>query len=401
MQLDVKPGGQRCDHKGAKLSGRSQDCVLCGKCLEVCPLFAATGREELSPRAKFFLAKTMRGQGAEISEKIAVELAAKCLGCGKCEKACPFGLCAPELVSSLKAAHKGLEAALWKTWVEKAGVLWPMMATLSRLVPRLNTGGYARLLTGLKAMDAGARLTPWLRPVSFEAVGQGRRVVVFPGCVASHVQSHWTATAERLLTGLGFTVLPRPDFACCGCTMGHAGLKDAQQGMQLKNVQAWRHAGRPELMSFCATCRCGLRGYASRDLGWQPGEQDLWLAGLAPFAQLAARARYEVLPGAPERVRYHTPCHGAGGGQEADFLLSAIGERFTARTHKNLCCGFGGALKLTSPELSDAVAKRCIDFYGPMPGEQILTGCSGCVIQLRANAPEGVGVGHWLEIIGE
>lgn len=401
MNIADKPQSPRCDHKGGKLSGRAQACVLCGKCLEVCPLFAATGREELSPKAKFFLARTIEGQDAEISEKVAVELAAKCLGCGKCEKACPFGLCAPELVSDLKAAHQGLEAKLWRTWVEKAGVLWPMMATLSRLVPRLNTGGYAGLLSGLKAMDPGARLTPWLRPVAFDACGTGRKAVVFPGCVASHVQAHWTASAERILTGLGFTVLPRPDFACCGCTLGHAGLKDAQLSMQLQNVQAWRDAGRPELMSFCATCRCGLRGYASRDLGWHPGEQDLWLKGLVPFALLAAQARYEILPGAPERVHYHTPCHGAGGGHDAEFLRTAAGGRFQARTHKNLCCGFGGALKLSAPELSDAVAKRCLDFYGPKPGEQILTGCSGCVIQLRANAPAGVSVGHWLEIIGE
>ncbi|HLP43106.1 MAG TPA: (Fe-S)-binding protein, partial [Fibrobacteria bacterium] len=63
------------------------------------------------------------------------------------------------------------------------------------------------------------------------------------------------------------------------------------------------------------------------------------------------------------------------------------------------CCGFGGSLKLSAPELSDQVARSCMEFYGPRPGEQILTGCSGCVIQLRANAPQGVGVGHWLEII--
>ena len=31
--------------------GRRPECILCGRCLSVCPLFAATGREELSPRA--------------------------------------------------------------------------------------------------------------------------------------------------------------------------------------------------------------------------------------------------------------------------------------------------------------------------------------------------------------
>ena len=84
--------------------GPRSECVLCGKCLEVCPLYAATGREELSPKAKFFLAKTLAASPAHLSEKAAVELAAKCLACGKCEKACPFGLCAPELMADLRAA---------------------------------------------------------------------------------------------------------------------------------------------------------------------------------------------------------------------------------------------------------------------------------------------------------
>ena len=395
MDITQKPEAYHCLH----LDELRAKCVLCGKCLEVCPLFAATGREELSPKAKFFLAQAMAGNDPEISEKAALELAGKCLSCGKCEKACPLSLCVPELLSNLRAAHLGIESKLWLAWVEKARVLWPVMTTLSRFAPRFASGKLGGLVSGLKAMDTRTRLTPWLKPVRFDACGKGRLAVLFPGCVAAHVQPHWTASAGRLLAGLGFTVLPQPDFACCGCTLGHAGLKEAQREMQLQNVRAWRQAGRPELVSFCATCRCGLRGYASRDLGWEPGERDRWLGGLAPFSELAGRVTYEVSPDAPARVHYHSPCHGAGGGQDLEFLKNVLGGRLLARTKKNLCCGFGGALKLSAPELSDTVAKRCLDFYGPKPGEQILTGCSGCVIQLRANAPAGVGVGHWLEII--
>jgi glycolate oxidase iron-sulfur subunit len=398
---------RHCDHQDAKSGENRKSCILCGKCLEVCPLYAATTREELSPKAKFFLAQAMAGQTPGISEKIALELAGKCLSCGKCEKACPLGLCVPELLSGLRAAHPNIESKLWQVWVEKARVLWPMMATLSRLMPRLapdgGGGGFKGWLAGaaggLRALDSRTRLAPWLKPVAFEACGKGRKAVLFPGCVAAHVKPHWTASAAKILAGLGFTVLPTPDFACCGNTLGHAGLKDAQLRMQLKNLEAWRETGRPELVSFCATCRCGLRAYVSRDLGWRPDEREAWLAGLAPFSELARRAVYEVLPNAPATVHYHTPCHGAGGGQDADFLRKVLGDRLKTRTRKNLCCGFGGALKLSAPELSDAVAKRCLDFYGPEPNEQILTGCSGCVIQLRANAAESVGVGHWLEII--
>jgi glycolate oxidase iron-sulfur subunit len=373
--------------------------VLCGKCLEVCPLFDATGNEELSPRAKFHLAAAMAGKNPAVSEKAAVELAARCLSCGKCEKACPLGLCAPELVSGMRAAHPNIESKLWWAWVEKARVLWPMMATLSRLVPRVNRGGYAGLLSSLKAMDPGERLTPWLGIASLPDIGASRSLAIFPGCVASHAKTHWSDRARSLLAGLGFSLLRQPEFACCGCTLGHAGLKNSQLDMQRLNVEAWRFAGRPLLAVFCATCRFGLSGYVTRDLGWGEGEREAWLAAVTPLSDLAAHGVYEARPGAPAKVHFHAPCHGARGGHDQRFLLAALGPRISARTRKNLCCGFGGALKLSAPELSDTVARRCMEFYAPNPGDQMLSGCSGCVIQLHANRPAGVDVGHWLEIL--
>jgi len=46
------------------------------------------------------------------------------------------------------------------------------------------------------------------------------------------------------------------------------------------------------------------------------------------------------------------------------------------------------------------VASRALAIYAPAPGDQIVSGCSGCVTQLRAAAPKDVAVGHWLEIMG-
>ena len=43
--------------------GNRPECILCGRCLSVCPLFTATGREELSPRAKFFMDHLRDGIG--------------------------------------------------------------------------------------------------------------------------------------------------------------------------------------------------------------------------------------------------------------------------------------------------------------------------------------------------
>lgn len=376
----------------------TQECTLCGKCLEVCPLFGTTGREALAPRAKHFLARMADDPGQELPEREARKLAGACLGCDRCRQACPFKLCAADAVARLKARSPGFQGWLWGQWVAHAGVLWPVMATMAKRLPAFSSGAAGEALKGLRAMDQGQAPEPWLKPLRFEACGIGRKAVLFPGCAASHVMPRWSSTARGLLTGLGFEAAPDPGFACCGKTLGGAGLAAAQAAMQARNVQAWRAAGRPEVAVFCATCLEALRGYASLDLGWEPGEARRWREGILPLATLAGRAEYAVLPQAPERAIYHAPCHGAGGG-EPEFLRAALGRRLDAPTAANLCCGFGGALKLSAPALSAQVARRCLDFYGPRPGDRIVTGCSGCVLQLRANAPEGILAGHWLDAI--
>ena len=104
--------------------GKRPECILCGRCLSVCPLFAATGREELSPRAKFFLARAVAEGRADLSARAAEILATVCLSCGKCESACPLGLCGPDLVAELRASHPGFAGFLWKLWIERAGLMF-------------------------------------------------------------------------------------------------------------------------------------------------------------------------------------------------------------------------------------------------------------------------------------
>lgn len=381
--------------------GKRPECILCGRCLSVCPLFAATGREELSPRAKFFLARAVAEGRADLSQKAADLLTTMCLSCGKCENACPLGLCGPDLVAELRTAHPGFAGFLWKLWIERAGLLWPLARSLARIAPeRLPIEAVLRAKNALEAMGSGRAPAPWLTPEAYDQSRAGQKAVLFAGCVAEHANPQWKKTAKNLLAGLGLDVLPDPGFTCCGCTLGHAGAPQAQAAMQQQNIEAWRRAGRPLLVVFCATCRCGLRAYARKSLGLTMPEVDLWKDNLVSLAELLGNTRFRLAETAPAAVRYHRPCHGAGGNQDLDFLRRAMGQRLVFHEDETPCCGFGGLTKLTSPELSDAVASQAMAIYAPRAGDQIVTGCSGCVTQLRAAAPKDITVGHWLELIG-
>ena len=381
--------------------GNRPECILCGRCLSVCPLFTATGREELSPRAKFFMTRAVAEGRLDLSTKAVELLATVCLSCGKCESACPLGLCGPDLVAGLRAAHPGFAGYLWKLWIERAGLMWPLAKAVARLVPDgLPIEAVSRAKASLAALGSGQAPTPWLFPETFDRRREGQKAVLFAGCVAEYATPQWKDAAKRLLAGLGIELLPDPGFTCCGCTLGHAGAPEAQAAMQQQNIEAWRRAGRPMMVVFCATCRCGLRSYAKKSLGLTMAEVDTWRDGLVSLADLLGDTRFRVGPTAPPAVRYHRPCHGAGGNQDLSMLRRIVGERLVFNENETPCCGFGGLTKLTSPELSDLVASRALAIYAPEPGDQIVTGCAGCVTQLRAAAPTGVTVGHWLEIMG-
>lgn len=381
---------------------RKPQCILCGKCLEVCPLLAATGREELSPRGKLLLLSRLAEAPESMNEADAERLASMCLTCGRCARACPQGTDVPGEVSRLRAAHPGFQRWLWKTWIGRSDLLWPAAARLGQAVggriPGLS-GAPAATLRKLSAMGTKAAPEPWITLSGADACPPGPKVVLFPGCLAKNVRKDWIAKAEVLLGRLGATVEPAPAWSCCGGTLGHAGLAEAQLTAARNNVRAWREAGRPTVATFCASCHHGLAAYPDMPgLEFEPGEAEAWAGALSPLSALAACADFEPTDAAPGRVLYHQPCHAPAPDPDRAWLAAASGGRL-APVDGKACCGMGGVLQLAAPDLSSSVADNVWKRLAPRPGEQVLTGCSGCWLQLASTAPDGVVVAHWLDIL--
>ena len=113
----------------------SNQCILCGKCLEVCPLLGATGREELGPRAKADLYSLLKDNKSLLSGEDAARLAGLCLGCHRCTEVCSQGVDIPGLVATLRGAHPDFKGWLWKTWLTNARGLWSSTSLAAKLIP--------------------------------------------------------------------------------------------------------------------------------------------------------------------------------------------------------------------------------------------------------------------------
>jgi len=57
----------------------------------------------------------------------------------------------------------------------------------------------------------------------------------------------------------------------------------------------------------------------------------------------------------------------------------------------------GGILKMSNPDLSADMARKCLEGFAPEI-RHIVTGCSGCVMQLAAAGGKDMQVRHWLDV---
>jgi glycolate oxidase iron-sulfur subunit len=361
------------------------------------------GREEYSPKAKRLLMEPLDEEfadpemGAELAWEQVRELARLCAGCGRCRTACARKLSTADLLAKARAAHPHWTQQFWELWITRMGPAWLSLGYLAAAVPGWCAPEPLKpMLATAKALVDKGDATVWAKLAKDPAtqVDGTRPVALFPGCTARNVRGRWTKKAGALLRAWGYTLLTASDFGCCGGTMHHAGRLDAQKRMAEHNIIVWRALGRPRVAIFCASCRHALADYGEAVL--QGDEVAAWTQSLTPVSALLEGAVSEPQAGKPAEYGYHQPCH-----WDADKDIGWLKTLLPGQVQGlEPCCGMGGILQMSNAALSRSMADACLGgFPARVQHKHILTGCSGCVMQLNAAAPEGVKVSHWLDVV--
>ncbi len=369
-------------------NNNSKQCILCGRCLEVCPLFRVTGREELSPRGKGFLLEKFRE--LDLRVKSVVELARLCAGCRRCVQTCPQKLDLPLEIARLKSHHPDWKAWIWSRLIKSGHGFIPLIKGAAAIIPET-----APVLKHASRSKASVSPLLKIKPEKFNAAG---RAVVFPGCAGMHFHPELEKKAARVLQIMGYEVLETPKWQCCGYPLGSAGLFEQEQRELKKNLETWQATGRPQVFVFCATCLDGLKNSFSL-LDGHP-HLDSFRQSVRHLLTDTARLEFEAgRVDGQKTLLWHEPCHGTGSsGAVIKEIFKASGLEIVLSDKK--CCGMGGSFAVQNPDLSRMIAD---DFWQSIPGSGkilVLTDCSGCVLQLEATRPDHAQVAHWLEIIG-
>ncbi len=401
------------------------NCIRCGLCLAVCPIYREYLTETASPRGRVALARKGLEGELVLSPNLFEQMYA-CFDCLACNEICPVGIRPADLALALRATQEAMHPARWKRPLFRGLIPHPgrlELATLPlRLYERLGLRrlayalGLRRLLPArLRDLEAMLPCLPQrplrqhipevVTPAALGFAGPdptadehaarenpaaGRRVGFFLGCAQNVLFAEESAAAVRVLARNGCTVITPAAVRCCGMPARGYGDVAAARDQARFNIALFEQAAVEVVVTDCATCGSTLREY-----GELLRDDPAWAARAAAFSR-KVRDVSEFLVSLPlrkptgrldGRVTYHDPCHlrrGQGVWREPRHLLQLIdGLEFVELPEADWCCGSAGSQLITHYETSLRVLARKMENVAVTGAQIIASGCPGCQMQLN------------------
>lgn len=368
----------------AGLAALADRCVQCGLCLPHCPTYRLDRSEAESPRGRIAWAKALADGRLEPSPAGEAHLD-HCLGCRRCEAACPAGVPYGELLVLARA-----EQALRRPPSRRAR---RFLALLAR--PRLLSwllGAWRRLGHWLPAAWRPALPTP-PAPGPLPRPGlpaDAPRWAVFEGCIAGAYEGAARAALVRLFAAAGVELAWPAGQGCCGTAAAHAGDLAGATALGEANRRAFRGAAR--VLTLATGCHAALAQGLAPDV---PVED-----ALAALDRLGGSLRFRDAGG--RRVALHLPCSQRAV-VRSDVALRRLLARVPGLDLAELpdtgCCGAAGLHQVLEPARALALRAPLDQALAASGATELLSANIGCRLHLAGGTT--IPVRHPLEFLAE
>ncbi len=213
-------------------------------------------------------------------------------------------------------------------------------------------------------------------------IPQEADTVLFVGCRPAYIRQEIAISTAKILknAGIMFTVLP--DEKCCGASLLGAGHVDLAEKVIKHNVDLLKKMKVKKVISICSD------GCKSMQNDWPD------IAGKLPFevvhitellCRLISEEKITFKNQINKRVTYHDPCHLGRGMKiyrEPRAILNAIPGldlvEMYPNKHGSWCCGAGGEVKLTNPDLALDIGTKKISLVKEIGASVLATSCPQC-----------------------
>ncbi|MFO8133479.1 MAG: (Fe-S)-binding protein [Thermoplasmatota archaeon] len=338
-------------------------CALCpNMCKFDCPVLTAAQNDAMSPSGKSRVAYFI--ETGRIDSSDAVDLMYACCNCDACREWCPFDFSAGDILRGVRADLVGQKQ------------MPPAAAELQQHLQEHHV------------LDE-----PQIQP---DAPRQGD-VLYYMGCEVASAHTGIADAMTALLDDEPYAMLPRE--WCCGAPLYNLGFDDTFKEFARHNAAAIEESGCSQLVCSCPTCT-----YMYREIYPSVGV-DLPVEVYHSTEYLHERVETGALQlgSLDTTCVYHDPCTLArelGITDAPRELLRHIGVAIAEAYYagKNTgCCGRGGSLGTTHPDLASAITRRRIQELH-RASQTIVTACPTCNTAFTA---EGADVTDVTELLQE
>jgi len=213
-------------------------------------------------------------------------------------------------------------------------------------------------------------------------------ILFFVGCVASFfpmVQKIPANMAKILqMAEVDFTILGGDEW-CCGFPLVGAGMPEKLEELKKHNLQKVADVGAKKIVFTCPSCLHTWKHLYDTDVKLMHASQ--LIAELIKSGSLKLKNDIDVT------ATYHDPCdlgRNTGVYEEPREVIQAIpGLRFVELPMNrkfSVCCGGGGNVEMTDPDLSAEVAQMKLDSIKDVGAEMVITACQQCVRTMATRA---------------
>jgi iron-sulfur cluster protein len=403
-------------------------CIRCGSCLNVCPVFRVVGGHVFGKVYTGGIGAILTAWFDALEE--ARDVQSLCIQCGTCAEFCPAQIDIPGLIREVRdriAAKQGaplLQRAAFGL-VNNRRAFHAALRVASLAQKPLAGGGFIRHLPLALSKLTEGRSLPAIAPEPFrdrflkiEQPECEETAALYAGCLIDFVYPETGEAIVKVLNHAGIRVEFSDAQTCCGAPARYSGDKEAAAEAAAANVEALRGGKARYVVSACPTCTVALKsefGALLKEHGSaeQAKRAEETAARTVDFSTLVlelarqGRLRFEFEESGASAVTYHDSCHlkrTLGVFEQPRELLALAGLRVHEMAESDVCCGMGGSYSLKLPSISRAVLGRKLENIRAAGARGVSTDCPGCVLQIRGGcdaAGMDVEVRHTAERLAE
>ncbi|SCM80673.1 conserved hypothetical protein [uncultured Sporomusa sp.] len=379
------------------------NCMKCGNCMEVCPIYKELGTETAVARGKLALMEAVLSGKIPISENFDKWMA-KCVSCKACSVKCPCGVPADELiVRGRQAAVKarGLHPvkkqvfnllknrAMFDLALRMAGLFGPLSM---KKLPRPMAAVARFPMPGLdkRRVTAPFAATP-LRSQNPEVIKVDKpkmKVGFFTGCTINYIYTDVGQAVIDVLKANNVEIVIPPMQHCCGTPIFMSGDVESAKLLAKHNIEVFEQYDIDYIIAACGSCA----------EAWKIEFIELFHDNpvMKAKAEKLASKTYEIsqflvnvvkldksrLGPVNATVTMHDPCHMARGikvtAEPREILKSIPGLTFVEMKEADRCCGSGGSFSLANYEISRKINDRKIANIAQTKADTVATSCGTC-----------------------